>query len=127
MRSAASGKTLVLIASQTIVMELGVLIYDIVYILIAGAAIIGLVLLLFGLARSKKNNTLTISGIIIGSIFGLILLSLNSDSTSRSSTTSQMTEDGGEISGSYMFTYPTGQVEVINLKRDYSYTQMIYF
>lgn len=98
-------------------MELGPLLNGLLMLLIASIAVGGLLVFIVGLTRKKKVNAFTISGASGACLFGLLYFSL--DRTGPSKITD-------EIEGTYSFTYPTGQMEILAIKNDNAFTQRIY-
>ena len=98
-------------------MELGLLLYGIIVLLIAGAAAVGLIIFIVGSVREDKRSSLTKTGGVIAVVFGLLFFILNS------SGSSEITSD---VEGTYKIQYPTGHVELLSINNDHSFAQTIY-
>lgn len=80
-------------------------------------AVAGLVLFIIGMTRENKKNGLTISGAIVASIFCLLYFTLQPKGRS---------EITDEIEGSYKYTYPKGQIEILTIRNDKTFYQTFY-
>jgi hypothetical protein len=98
-------------------MEFGPLFYGIIVMIVCLVATVCFFIFIVGSVREDKKSRLTKTAGFMAVIFGLLFFILNSSGSS---------EITAAVEGTYKLEYPSGQIELLTIKKDNSIVQKFY-